>query len=101
MLVLLQRVSNAAVVVEGNTISEIGRGILVLVGIGRDDTKDDAQWLANKVNKIKLWQGANGKNWSANVGDVQGGLLIVSNFTLHGYLNGNRPDYHLSMKPAE
>ena len=67
MRAVIQRVSCARVDVAGELVSSIGRGLLVLVGVGREDGEDDKQWLANKIVNLRLWPNADGKPWSASV----------------------------------
>ncbi|KAF2075854.1 hypothetical protein CYY_002840 [Polysphondylium violaceum] len=102
MKAILQRVKSGSVRVDGETISKIGPGLVCLIGIGRDDTKKDMEWMAKKIQNIRLWKNENGdKNWDQNV--VQKGyeILFVSQFTLMLTLKGNKPDFHLSMEPEK
>mmetsp|Transcript_32618 Transcript_32618/g.56647 ORF Transcript_32618/g.56647 Transcript_32618/m.56647 type:complete len:148 (-) Transcript_32618:518-961(-) len=98
MRVVLQRILEGSVTVEGNIVGAIGPGLLLLVGISSDDTDTDLEWMARKVLNIRLWPGA--KPWSLNVMQKEFGLLVVSQFTLHAILKGNRPDFHSAMEPA-
>jgi len=93
MRVLLQRVSQAAVAVDGREISRIDRGLLVLAGVEHADTREDATWLAGKVAKIRIFADAQDR-MNLSVADVAGGLLVVSQFTLHAATQkGNRPSF--------
>jgi len=101
MRAVLQKCSEASVVVDGQVVSKIGRGMMVLVGICNTDTIDDATWLANSILKAKLFADADdeSKYWKRNVVDIDGEVLLVSQFTLYGQLRkGAKPDFHLAMK---
>ncbi|VDM27885.1 unnamed protein product [Toxocara canis] len=83
-------------------ISSIGRGICVLIGIGRDDNDDDAEYIARKLINLRLFENDDtGKRWDRSVKDLQLEILCVSQFTLFGLLKGNKLDYHRSMGPDE
>ncbi len=82
MRIVIQRVSEAAVRVEGKVTGSIGKGLLVLVGIEDVDTKEDIEWLSNKITNIRLFDDADGV-MNLSVKDVDGGILLVSQFTLH------------------
>lgn len=99
MRAVIQRVASAGVTVEGEVVAKIGRGLCVLLGIERDDTDDDIAAISNKLVSLRLWE-KDQKPWNANVKDVDGELLIVSQFTLHAVLKGTRPDFHRSMAPT-
>jgi D-aminoacyl-tRNA deacylase len=88
---LIQRVSRASVSVDGQRISEIGAGLLVLLGVTRHDTEADADWLADKVRALRIFPDADGRMNEA-LGDRE--VLCVSQFTLYGDTRrGNRPSY--------
>ncbi len=90
---MVQRVSRARVEVQGRTTGEIGRGLLVLLGVGRDDGEADARFLADKLAGLRVFEDAAGK-MNLAVGEVGGGLLVVSQFTLLGDARkGNRPSF--------
>jgi D-aminoacyl-tRNA deacylase len=90
---VVQRVSRAEVRVEGKVTGAIGRGLLALVGVARDDGEDDARLLADKLAALRVFEDAAGK-MNLAVGDVGGGLLVVSQFTLLGDgRKGNRPSF--------
>lgn len=94
MKLVLQRVTQASVTVEGKTIGSIGRGYLVLVGILPGDTEEDARFLARKVAALRLFEVPGGKVNDLTLRDVGGGVLVISQFTLAGKTEkGNRPDY--------
>lgn len=101
MKVVLQRVSNASVRVQNSEIANIDQGLLLLVGIHEEDSREQMEWLCNKILKLRIFDDENGKmNWS--VMDVGGELLIVSQFTLYGdYEQGNRPSYMAAAKPEK
>lgn len=99
MRIVIQRVSEAAVRVEGEVTGSIGKGLLVLVGIEDVDTKEDIEWLSNKITNIRLFDDADGV-MNLSVKDVDGGILLVSQFTLHASTKkGNRPSYIRASKP--
>ena len=93
MRLVIQRVSEASVTVEGECISSIGRGLLVLVGVENGDTEQDAAWLAAKAAALRIFDDEEGV-MNRSVIDVDGGLLAVSQFTLTASTRkGNRPSY--------
>ena len=98
MRALVQRVSQAAVDVEGDRVAQIGPGVLVLLGISRDDTEAEADRLAEKVRTLRIFDDAEGK-MNEPLGDRE--ILCVSQFTLYGDTRkGNRPSY-VQAAPAE
>lgn len=101
MRALLQRVSSASVTVDGQVVGSIGRGLLVLVGIHKNDVLAGAgPWLVNKILQARVFEDDAGK-MNLSVGDVGGDLLVVSQFTLYGDLRkGTRPSYSDAM-PGE
>ena len=93
MRLVIQRVSEASVTVEGECISSIGRGLLVLVGVENGDTEQDAVWLAAKTAALRIFDDEEGV-MNRSVVDVDGGLLAVSQFTVTASTRkGNRPSY--------
>ena len=93
MRAVVQRVTRASVAVEGEIIGEIQNGLVVLVGIARDDTKVEAAYLVDKVAALRIFNDAEGK-MNLSVKDVNGGLLIISQFTLYGDVRrGLRPSW--------
>ena len=101
MLAVVQRVSEAKVVVEGRTIGEIGHGLLVLVCAERGDTEAQGAKLLAKLLKLRIFSDDAGK-MNRSVQDVQGGLLLVSQFTLAADLaGGNRPSFTNAAPPDE
>src|SRR3989338_6465265 len=118
MRAIVMRVSNACVQVEGDIVSEIGKGLLVLVGFGKEDAgkippspstsssssgieaescssaEVDLKWMASKLVTANYWPDETGKHWAKSVGDVEGDILIVSQFTLFGVITkGKRPTF--------
>ncbi len=83
MRAVVQRVTRASVTVDGEVLGEIGTGLVVLVGIARDDTKVEAAYLVDKISNLRIFDDEDGK-MNLSVKDVDGGLLIVSQFTLYG-----------------
>uniref|UniRef100_K3WUV9 D-aminoacyl-tRNA deacylase n=1 Tax=Globisporangium ultimum (strain ATCC 200006 / CBS 805.95 / DAOM BR144) TaxID=431595 RepID=K3WUV9_GLOUD len=100
MRVVLQRVTSASVRVEGEVVGQIGRGLLCLVGIGRDDTEEDAEFCCRRLLNCRIWPDAKDTPWKTSVLSNGFEVLLVSQFTLHGYFSGNKPDFHLSMAPT-
>ena len=99
MRVLIQRVKNASVTVEGKEISKINKGFLVFVGITHTDTEKEADYLVKKVTNLRVFEDENGK-MNLGLKDVDGKLLVVSQFTLYGNCeNGNRPSFTEAAKP--
>jgi D-tyrosyl-tRNA(Tyr) deacylase len=93
MRAVVQRVTGARVLVEGEVVGEIGRGLLILLGVGRGDTVDQASWLADKIASLRIFQDAEGK-MNLDVTDLGGGVLVVSQFTLFGDCRkGRRPSF--------
>ncbi len=93
MRAVVQRVSRAEVRVEGREPAAIGRGLCVLLGVAREDGDPDARLLADKVAQLRIFEDANGK-MNLAVGEVGGGVLVVSQFTLLGDARkGNRPSF--------
>lgn len=100
MRVLLQRVSQASVTVDGHIVGEIGPGLLLLVGVGHGDSEREAEWLAEKVAGLRLFADDEGKMNRA-VTDVGGSALVVSQFTLYGDASrGRRPSFTEAGPPA-
>jgi D-tyrosyl-tRNA(Tyr) deacylase len=93
MRVVLQRVSRARVTVAGEVTGEIGRGLLVLLGVAQGDTIEHARWLADKTVGLRIFADNEGK-MNRSVGEVGGGVLVVSQFTLYGDCKkGRRPSF--------
>ena len=99
MRVVIQRVSRARVTVGGEVTGEVGRGLLVLLGITHDDTIDAARWLAEKTVGLRVFADDEGK-MNRSVADVGGGVLVVSQFTLYGDASkGRRPSFVAAAPP--
>lgn len=93
MKAVVQRVAEAKVTVDGNLIAQIARGFCVLLGIGATDSEDDADYLCDKVVALRLFNDAEGK-MNLALREVEGSLLVVSQFTLYGNCRkGNRPSF--------
>jgi D-tyrosyl-tRNA(Tyr) deacylase len=101
MRAVIQRVSQASCVVEGKTTGAIGTGFLVLLGIEDADTDDDLQWLAQKISNLRVFGDENGLMNKA-LADVDGGILLISQFTLFAQTKkGNRPSFIRAAKPEK
>jgi D-aminoacyl-tRNA deacylase len=101
MRAVIQRVSQAEVAVGGTIIARIGKGILALVAISRDDVEKDLLWMAKKIVEMRMFDDSEGK-LNLSLGDVGGQLLLVSQFTLFGDCRkGRRPSYIEAAPPAE
>jgi len=99
MRVVIQRVSEASVTIEGRVNGSIGIGLLVLVGIEDTDGKEDIEWLSRKIVQLRIFGDEEGIP-NLSVMDVQGGILVISQFTLHASTKkGNRPSYIRASKP--
>lgn len=99
MKIVVQRVKKATLFSEGKKHSEIKKGMLVLVGVSPTDTKQIATKIAQKILKLRIFDDDNGKT-NKNIFDINGEIMVVSNFTLYGNLKGtNRPDFIGSARP--
>ena len=99
MKIVLQRVSQASVTVEGNKTADIQKGLLVLVGIEDADTQEDIDWLVGKIIKMRIF-GDENDVMNCSVQDIDGDIIVVSQFTLHASTKkGNRPSYIKASKP--
>jgi D-tyrosyl-tRNA(Tyr) deacylase len=99
MRAVIQRVSEARVVSEGVETGRIGRGFVVLLGVGRDDADSDADYLADKVVNLRVFEDENNK-MNIALQDISGELLVVSQFTLYGDCRrGNRPGFDRAARP--
>ena len=100
MRVVLQRVSEASVVVDGETVGAIGRGVLLLVGVERGDTADDAAVLVSRIARLRIFPEGD-RPMHRTLAEVEGGCLVVSQFTLLASLRkGNRPGFDRAEDPA-
>jgi len=99
MRVVLQRVSEASVSIDGEVNGEIGNGLLILLGIEEADTKEDISWLCNKILKTRIFNDEAGV-MNCSLQEVDGEVLVISQFTLHASTKkGNRPSYIKAAKP--
>jgi D-aminoacyl-tRNA deacylase len=101
MRAVIQRVSEARVRVGDRVTGEIGAGLVVLVGIGKDDTGDDVRYMAAKIPGLRLFAGGEGKDIDRSVVDTRGSLLVVSQFTLFGDARGQRRPSFIDAAPPE
>ncbi|KAF5386635.1 hypothetical protein D9615_001522 [Tricholomella constricta] len=100
MRAVVQRVTSASVTVDNQVVSRISKGLMVLVGIGSDDTMTDVLALSKKILNLRVFSDPTdpGKMWKANVKDIDGEILCVSQFTLMANTTkGNKPDFHRAM----
>ena len=99
MRVVLQRVKKAAVDVENRTIAEIQKGLLVFLGIGKNDTKNQVDWLTNKIWNLRIFEDKIGK-MNLSIKDIKGEILLISQFTLYANCQrGRRPDFIEAAQP--
>ena len=99
MIAVLQRVNNATVYADGKLNGAISRGLYILLGVAKGDVGQDAVLLAEKISKLRIFCDDNGK-MNLSVNDIDGEVMVVSNFTLNAnYAHGNRPDYLSSASP--
>lgn len=102
MRAIVQRVTSARVLVEGRVTGEIGRGLLVFLGVARDDTAADVTYTAAKVRELRVFENAEGKPMDLPVTAVGGAILVVSQFTLYGDVRrGRRPSFDAAAAPAD
>jgi D-tyrosyl-tRNA(Tyr) deacylase len=96
---VLQRVSSASVTISGKIVAQIDNGLLVLVGIEDADTQEDIYWICQKIVNLRIFADENNV-MNLSVKDIQGGIIVVSQFTLHANTKkGNRPSYIKASKP--
>lgn len=99
MKTVVQRVSKASVTVEGEIISKIGQGLLILLGIENEDTNADIEWLSRKIVNLRIFNDEEGV-MNKSLIEVKGDAIVVSQFTLHASTKkGNRPSYLKAAKP--
>jgi D-tyrosyl-tRNA(Tyr) deacylase len=101
MRAVVQRVSRASVAIAGETAGQIGLGLLVLLGVGQDDTQSDAAYLAEKIATLRIFEDGQGK-MNLSVFDAGGAVLAVSQFTLYGDARGGRrPSFISAARPEQ
>ena len=101
MRIVVQRVSHASVTVEGKTEGEIGKGLLVFVGVGPDDDSRDVNFIADKIVNLRIFEDEDEK-MNLSVKDINGGVLLISQFTLYGDCRkGRRPNFSGSCEPVK
>lgn len=101
MKIVIQRTDCASVSVDGKTVGEIGKGFLVLLGVGAEDTEAECERLAKKLIGLRIFEDENGKT-NLSLKDVNGSLLIISQFTLYADCRkGNRPNFLMAKEPKE
>ena len=94
MRAVLQRVSRASVTVEGKITGEISQGLLVFLGVGKEDKEADSEWLIRRIIQLRIFEDADGR-MNQSLMDVGGTALVISQFTLYGSLKkGNRPSFN-------
>lgn len=99
MRIVVQRVSEASVTINKEINGQIGQGLLLLVGIEEEDTKEDISWLCNKIVKMRIFNDAE-EVMNCSLLDIDGAALVISQFTLHASTKkGNRPSYLNAAKP--
>jgi len=99
MKAVIQRVTSASVIIEGKIISEIKNGLLILLGIGQDDSSEDINWLSNKIVNLRIFNDDN-EVMNKSIHQVDGDAIVVSQFTLLASTKkGNRPSYIKAAKP--
>jgi D-tyrosyl-tRNA(Tyr) deacylase len=101
MRVVIQRVSESAVVIDDAKVASINKGLLILLGIEIEDTKDDAVWLANKISQLRIFSDEEGV-MNKSILEVNAEVIVVSQFTLHAKTKkGNRPSYIKAARPEQ
>ncbi|MDP8245955.1 MAG: D-aminoacyl-tRNA deacylase [Candidatus Hinthialibacter antarcticus] len=101
MKAILQRVSRASVTIDGEMVGQIGQGLLVLLGVAKDDSADDMKWLVDKFCNLRIFANQDGK-FDKSLLDIQGELLIVSQFTLFADCRkGRRPNFDAAAPPQK
>ncbi len=101
MKAVIQRVTSASVVVDGETVGSCGHGLLILLGVATGDTEEDLERMLQKIVKLRIFEDDNGK-MNRSIQDIDGEMLVVSQFTLlANYKHGNRPDYLGAAAPTE
>ena len=99
MRIILQRVKEASVTIEGKINAEIGQGLLLLIGIEKEDQQEDIDWLCKKVLDLRIFSDNEGK-MNRSIRDVEGDIIVVSQFTLHANIKkGTRPSFIKAARP--
>lgn len=102
MRIVVQKVKSSQVIVDGNVIGKIGRGLNLLVGITDTDTETELDWMVRKCLDLRLFSGENSNNWDYSVQEIQGEILVVSQFTLYGDCRkGRRPSFSQAASPEK
>ena len=101
MRVVIQRVSESAVVIDDTEVASINKGLLILLGIEMEDTKEDSVWLANKISQLRIFSDEEGV-MNKSILEVNAEVIVVSQFTLHAKTKkGNRPSYIKAARPEQ
>lgn len=101
MKAVIQRVKSASVTIENELYSQINQGILILLGVEKNDTKEEADFLVNKIQKLRIFEDEN-KKMNLSITDINGEILVVSQFTLAGDCKkGTRPSFDNAKNPQE
>lgn len=101
MRVVIQRVSEASVLINQEIIASVRKGLVVLVGIETEDTNEDSLWLANKISQLRIFSDKDEK-MNLSISEIDGEIIIVSQFTLHAKTKkGNRPSYIHAARPEQ
>lgn len=99
MIVVIQRVSEASVKIEGKTTGKIGQGLMILLGVSQQDTEKEVLWLSKKIINLRIFGDAEGK-MNLSLQDIGGEILLISQFTLHAKTKrGNRPSFIEAARP--
>ena len=102
MRAVVQRVSEARVHIDSRVVGEIGPGLVVLLGVGRDDGPQDVTYVVGKIRDIRIFEGEGGRNMDRSVADIGGSVLVVSQFTVYGDIRkGRRPAFDAAAPPDE
>ena len=101
MRAVVQRVNHARVTVDNKVVGEIGHGLLVLLGVAKEDAETDADYLAGKITALRVFEDASGK-MNLSLGEAEGSMLVVSQFTLYGDVRrGKRPSFDQAAPPEK
>ncbi len=101
MRIIIQRVTEASVFIDGNENRYIGKGMMILLGIEHADTHEDINWLCGKISKLRIFND-NDEVMNLSIQDITGDILLISQFTLHASTNkGNRPSYIAAARPDQ